>query len=136
MGSVGGRENLGYNNSAMQRIENVRQRSETSRIAREASREAERGTRNWQPEEGQRIRDVSYERASNELFNAPVGTVITMDKHTSGDYVGEYTRTANGWTGSQRYRSSFRNPSTVSTAEGFAMQIVGNDIKVVKVGRR
>ena len=43
-----------------------------------------------------------------------------------------YTKTASGWVGSQQYKSAFRVPATANTANGFATQIVGKDIKIVK----
>lgn len=146
MGSVGANRsttstanttaNLGYNDQRLANLEQIRENSETRRVVEEARRENEAGSRNWEPTQGQRLSNVSSQRAENELFNAPVGTVITMDNHNTGDYVGEYTRTERGWEGSQRYRSNRQRPATVTTARGFAMQVAGNDIRVVTVGRR
>lgn len=146
MGSVGANRgtagtantttNLGYNDQRLANLEQIRENSETRRVAEEARRENEQGSRNWNPSEGAKIVSVSYAQAENLIFNAPVGTVITMDDHSSGDYVGEYTRTESGWQGSQRYRSNRVRPATVTTARGFAMQVAGNDIRVVTVGRR
>lgn len=130
------RINLGYDNRRLANIERVREASETRRIAEEAQRENARGSRSWTPTLNQRITDVSHQQAQNELFNAPVGTVISMENHNTGDYVGEYTRTADGWEGSQRYKSGYIKPGNVTTANGFAMQVSGNDITVTKVGRR
>lgn len=120
--------------SLNERVKRVRQQSEQSRIAREAAAEKQKGQRNWNPEVGTRISNVSSERAANELYNAPIGTVITMDNHNTGNYVGEYTRTAEGWVGSQQYRTNRVKPATVKTAKGFAMQVSGNDVKVIKTG--
>lgn len=77
-----------------------------------------------------KIGNISYNEAE-KLFNAPIGTMYTMSEHNTGDYVGEYTRVKSGWTGSQRYRSSFKKPPMVTTAQGFAMQVVGNDMRRV-----
>ena len=128
--------NLGYNDQRLANLEQIRENSETRRIVEEARRQNEAGSRNWEPTEGQRLTSVSYEQAENELFNAPIGTVITMDNHNTGDYIGEYTRTERGWQGSQRYRTNRARPAFVTTARGFAMQVVGNDIRVLTVGRR
>lgn len=98
------------------------------------------GQRNTQPQAAPQTQnmsvvknytDISYSNAQ-QLFNAPEGTVIRMNTHVDGDYVGEYTKTASGWVGSQQYKSGFRVPATVKTANGFATQIVGKDIKIVK----
>lgn len=78
-----------------------------------------------------KISNISHSEAE-KLFNAPVGTKITITKHQSGDYVGEYTRTKDGWVGSQQYKSAFKNLPTVKTPKGFAMQVVGSDIKPIK----
>ena len=72
---------------------------------------------------------ISYNNAE-KMFDAPQGTVIEVTHHSSGDYVGEFTRTAEGWVGSQKYRSSYKIPAQLKTAKGLAMQIVGADIKV------
>lgn len=74
-------------------------------------------------------RAISYSDAE-KAFNAPKGTVIEVSHHSSGDYVGEFTRTSDGWAGSQKYRSEYKIPAKVTTAKGFAMQIAGTDIKV------
>lgn len=74
-------------------------------------------------------KNISYDNAE-KMFNAPQGTVLELSHHSSGDYVGEYTRTADGWAGSQKYRSSYAAPGKVKTAKGFAMQIVGMDVTV------
>ena len=74
------------------------------------------------------VGNVSYEEAES-LFDAPVGTTISMSSHESGDYIGEYVRTANGWEGKQKYRSSRKTPPNVNTSKGFAMQVVGTDVK-------
>ena len=143
MGSLGANKtltgattNLGNNSQRLSNLEQIRENSETRRITEEARRENEAGTRNWEPTQGQRLTNVSYARAENELFNAPVGTVIQMDDHNTGDYVGEYTRTETGWQGSQRYRTNRSRPATVTTARGFANQVNGTDIKVLESGRR
>lgn len=128
--------NLGYNDQRLANLEQIRENSETRRIAQEARRQNEAGVRNWEPTAGQRFTNVSYEQAENELFNAPIGTVITMDNHNTGDYIGEYTRTERGWQGSQQYRTNRQRPAFVTTARGFAMQVSGNDIRVLTVGRR
>lgn len=98
------------------------------------------GQRNTQPQAAAQTQDmpvvknytdISYSNAQ-QLFNAPEGTAIRMSTHVDGDYVGEYTKTASGWVGSQQYKSGFRVPATVKTANGFATQIVGKDIKIIK----
>lgn len=121
--------------SLAKRAETVREKSERSRIVREATAEKAKGERNWSPDVGTKVKNVSYDRAKNELYNAPVGTVITMDEHNSGDYVGEYTRTRTGWVGSQKYQGGGK-PADVKTADGFAMQVKGKDIRVVKSGKK
>lgn len=132
------RENLGYNEKRMRNIniENIRSQSENRRIVEQAKRDEAGGNRAWKPEAGQRISNISHPRAQLEVFNAPVGTVITMSRHNTGDYIGEYTRTAEGWVGSQRYKSSFRTPPTIKTPNGFAMQVSGNDIEVLEAGKK
>lgn len=50
-----------------------------------------------------------------------------------GDYKGDYTRTADGWNGSQRYKSAYTKPNDVTKPEVFARNLVGSQIKVVKV---
>lgn len=98
------------------------------------------GQRNTQPQASAQAQDTSMVKdytnisysSAQQLFNAPEGTVIKMNTHVDGDYVGEYTKTASGWTGSQQYKSGFRIPPTVKTGTGFATQIVGKDIKIVK----
>ena len=67
---------------------------------------------------------------AEKMFNAPKGTVIEVSHHSSGDYVGEFTRTSDGWAGSQKYRSSYTIPKKVTTAKGFAMQVAGTDVRV------
>lgn len=74
-------------------------------------------------------RAISHSDAE-KMFNAPKGTVIEVSHHSSGDYVGEFTRTSDGWAGSQKYRSAYKIPAKVTTAKGFAMQVAGTDIKV------
>lgn len=74
-------------------------------------------------------KQISYDDAE-KMFNAPKGTRLELSHHSSGDYVGEYTRTERGWAGSQKYRSSYAPLKDVTTSKGFAMQIVGMDVKV------
>ena len=81
----------------------------------------------------QNTKNASYDTAT-KMFSAKQGTVIQLTQHTSGDYVGEYTRTSKGWSGSQKYGSSYAKPADVTTANGFAMRVQGMDVKVLKQG--
>lgn len=81
---------------------------------------------------GRKFSNISYERAIRLYEEFPVGTKIKMTEHTTGDYVGEYTKIdPSTWEGSQKYLSNRRRPPTVSTAKGFAMQVVGKDVNVI-----
>lgn len=136
-GSISGTRNRrGENPEIMRRLEEIREQSEQRRIAEEARRERQLGSRTPSLTQGQNFSNVSHDRAANELYNAPVGTRIEMSNHNTGDYVGEYTRTANGWEGSQRYRTKRVKPANVTTSNGFAMQVSGNDVRVLEVGRQ
>lgn len=77
--------------------------------------------------------NISYTSAE-KLFDAPIGTQIRISNHNEGDYIGELTRTKLGWVGSQQYRSSYVTPRGNATARGFASQIVGTDVKIIKKG--
>lgn len=103
---------------------------------RQEMKDAAKGSQKWQPKVGDKISNAGYQKAKNELFNAPEGTVIQMSNHNLGDYIGEYTRTKDGWVGSQQYKSNRRTPPVVTTADGFAMQIEGNDIKVLELSKK
>lgn len=95
------------------------------------------GESSWEPKEGDRVSNVGYNEAKNKLFNAPAGTVIQMSNHNLGDYEGEYTKQADGsWVGSQKYKSNRSTPPTVKTADGFATQVQGNDVKVLTGGQK
>ena len=110
--------------------ENAILRSEVDKELRDAAA----GKKEWKPNSGDKVTNVSYAKAENELFNAPIGTKITMDNHNTGDYVGEYTKTERGWEGSQQYKSNRVKPPLVNTPKGFAMHVSGNDIKVISAG--
>lgn len=87
--------------------------------------------------EGKRINDISPSEARELYAKAPVGTTIEIDSHQEGDYVGELTKTSNGWVGSQRYNSPYVKPSNVKTEKGFEMQLTGGfDVLVHKRGKR
>lgn len=106
----------------------------TAKAGGAQAKPAEKGSNLTQ---GQTMRNMSYSEAENLYRDAPVGTKIQMTNHNEGDYVGEYTKTSNTtWEGSQQYRTSYGPPKNVSTAKGFAMRVVGNDVKVLKKGRR
>ena len=88
----------------------------------------------WTPKTGDKISDVGYNEAQNKLYEAPVGTTFEMTSR-DGDYVGEYTKQSDGsWKGSQKYKSGYKMPTTVYTPKGFAMNVVGKDIKVTNNG--
>lgn len=85
--------------------------------------------------EGKRFMDISPSKAGEIYDKAPVGTQISIDAHQEGDYVGEYTKTSNGWVGSQRYRSQYRKPPNVKTKKGFTMQLTGGFDVMVRYRR-
>lgn len=88
----------------------------------------------WAPKIGDKISDVGHNEAQNKLYDAPIGTTFEMTSR-DGDYVGEYTKQSDGsWKGSQKYKSGYKMPPTVYTPKGFAMNVVGNDIKVTNNG--
>lgn len=112
--------------------EDMRERHE-QRMIQEKEKAFANKNDSWEPKVGDRIGDVGYNQAENKLFNAPAGTVIEMNSR-DGDYIGEYTKQEDGsWKGSQKYRSRYGNAPTVKTAKGFAMQVVGKDVKVMNV---
>lgn len=131
MGSTG--SNLGYNSERLNNIENIRNNAEINRIAQEASAQKQLGERSWQPKLNEWVRGVSHDRVSNEIYNAPKGTVLRI-YNRDGDYVADYTKTASGWSGSQAYKSNYVTPTDAKTPKSLAMRIAGFDIKVVKVG--
>lgn len=118
-----------------QNAERIREKGETEVTTRREVAEAAKGERSWKPTENEVHRDVSYARAEKQYFNAPIGTTITMESR-DGDYIGEYTRTTDGWKGRQRYKSSYAKPADVKTAKGFATAITGRDIKVTTTAER
>lgn len=85
---------------------------------------------------GNKIGNVDYDEAEVIYNTARVGTVIQMSKHASGMYKGEYKKISKDtWQGSQMYKSGFVKPPTVSTSKGFAMQVVGSDVKILTEGK-
>ena len=125
---------LSYDKRRLNNLERIRQESEARKIYNASKRERELGVREWNPKLEDRISNVSYDKAKYELFNAPVGTIIQISNHNLGDYIGEYTRIKGGWVGSQKYRSNRTKPASVDTPDGFAMQVVGDDVKVIAIG--
>lgn len=88
----------------------------------------------WAPKTGDKINDVGHNEAQNKLYDAPTGTTFEMTSR-DGDYVGEYTKQSDGsWKGSQKYKSGYKMPTTVYTPKGFAMNVVGKNIKVINDG--